>query len=228
MRVDPKWTTAVKSTGADTLKTQPTLLSRVRRGDEEGWTRFYAMYENFIYSCGRAAGLTPEESRDLVQETMITVQHYITHFVPDPHRGKFRTWLRTIVQSRIADQFRKKKSNPLEKSAAGPIPDDSTQTSTTHRIPNVNEVELDRLIDGQLEQAILSEARRITKEMVAIEQYQAYDLFDVQELSAGNVALSLGISPVAVRVRACRVRQCVKRQARRIAAQLERRRPGAR
>jgi hypothetical protein len=34
-------------------------------------------------------------------------------------------------------------------------------------------VELDRLIDGKLEQAILSEARKLVKEKVRMEDYQA-------------------------------------------------------
>src|SRR5204862_7816569 len=106
---------SVKPDPADTLKTRPTLLSKVRRGDEDGWSRFYALYEDFIYSAGRGAGLSNEESKDVVQEAMITVRNYIGNFVPDESRGRFRTWLRKIVQSRIADQYRKKKRNPLEK-----------------------------------------------------------------------------------------------------------------
>lgn len=51
--------------------------------------------------------------------------------------------------------------------------DGNSATSTTNRIPNLNEVELDRLIDGKLEQAILSEARRFAKEKVRMEDFQA-------------------------------------------------------
>jgi RNA polymerase sigma factor (sigma-70 family) len=212
IRVKPK---------ADTFKTRPTLLSKVRRGDEEGWTQFYELYSDFIRSAGRAAGLSHEESQDLVQETMITVRNYIDGFVPDRNRGRFRTWLRKIVQSRIADQYRKKKRNPLER-VVGRSSSADSETSTTARIPNLNEVELDRLIDGKLEQAILTEARRVAREKVRAEDYQAYDLFEVRELSAREAAAVLGISPVTVRVRTFRVRRMVARQARRILKMLER------
>src|SRR5438093_11737417 len=148
----------VKPDRADTLKTRPTLLSKVRRGDEDSWSRFYELYNDFIYSAGRAAGLSHEESKDLVQEVMVTIRNYINRFVPDENRGRFRTWLRKIVQSRIADQYRKKKRNPLERLGC-PQPSEDSATSTTNRIPDLNEVELDRLIDGKLEQAILTEAR---------------------------------------------------------------------
>jgi len=212
---------SVKPDPADTLKTRPTLLSKVRRGDEDGWSRFYELYEDFIYSAARGAGLSHEESKDVVQEAMITVRDYISNFVPDKSRGRFRTWLRKIVQSRIADQYRKKKRNPLEKLEAHPAAEESA-TSTTLCIPDLNEVELDRLIDGKLEQAVLSEARKLVRQKVRMEDYQAYDLFEFHGLGARDVAISLGISAVTVRVRVFRIRRAVERELRRIIKMLER------
>src|SRR5437016_10939774 len=204
---------SVKPDPADTLKTRPTLLSKVRRGDEDGWSRFYELYEGFIYSAARGAGLSHEESKDVVQETMITVRNYVSDFVPDQNRAKFRTWLRRIVQSRIADQYRKKKRNPLEKVVREDCASwDESATSATNRIPDLNEVELDRIVDGKLEQAILAEARKLVKEKVRMEDYQAYDLFAIQELSAKDVAISLGLSAVTVRVKVFRVRRAVDRE----------------
>jgi RNA polymerase sigma-70 factor (ECF subfamily) len=212
----------MKQGGSDDLKTRPTLLSKVRRGDEEGWGHFYELYRDFIYSAARGAGLSHEESEDVVQETMLSVRNYIAGFTPDQNRAKFRTWLRKIVHSRIGDQYRKKKRNPLEKTVGdNRESSEESATSTTNRIPDLNEVELDRLVDGKLEQAILAEARRLTKGKVRMEDYQAYDLFAVQGLSAPEVAVSLGISAVTVRVRAFRVRRVVNRELRRIVRMLE-------
>jgi DNA-directed RNA polymerase specialized sigma24 family protein len=152
---------------------------------------------------------------------MLTVRNYIDRFVQDESRGRFRTWLRRIVHSRIADQYRKKKRNPLANAPKEPPTEDSA-TSTTNRIPNLSEVELDRLVDGKWELAVLAEARRRVKEKVRMEDYQAYDLFEVQELSARDVALSLAIDVTTVRVRAFRIRHAVAREVRRIARLLER------
>jgi DNA-directed RNA polymerase specialized sigma24 family protein len=96
------------------------------------------LYSDFIYSAGRAASLSHEESKDVVPEAMVTVRNCINRFVPDENRGRFRTWLRKIVQSRIADQYRKKKRNPLERADHRPPSEDSA-TSTTNRIPDLNE-----------------------------------------------------------------------------------------
>jgi RNA polymerase sigma-70 factor (ECF subfamily) len=215
--------TNVKPVAEDTLKTRPSLLSKVCREDEDGWSQFYDLYEDFIYSAARGSGLSREESQDVVQETMITVRNYINRFVPDEKRGKFRTWLRKIVSTRISDQYRRKRRNPLEKTLPrDACPEDEDRpTSTTNRIPNPTEVELDRLIDRKLEQAILNKAREMAKESVTMENFQAYDLYDLQEMSASDVAKSLGLSPVTVRVRAFRARQEVNRQARRIVKRLE-------
>ncbi len=209
--------TIVKPEATDTLKTRPTLLSKVRRGDEDGWNKFYELYRGFIYSAARAAGLSHEESRDVVQDTMITVQNYVGGFRPDENRARFRTWLRKVVHSRIADQYRRKKRNPLENRAEQPSPvSEETATSTTDRIPDLNEIELARIIDGKLEETIITEARRLTKENVRMEHYQAYDLFAIQGLSAADVAISLGIKSVTVRVWAFRVRRVVDAHMRRI------------
>src|SRR5437667_11207114 len=96
--------TDMKPDATDTLKTHPTLLSKVRRGDEDGWSRFYELYEDFIYSAARGAGLSHEESKDVVQEAMITVRDYISNFVHHKSRVRSRTWRRKIVQSCMADQ----------------------------------------------------------------------------------------------------------------------------
>jgi DNA-directed RNA polymerase specialized sigma24 family protein len=85
----------------------------------------------------------------------------------------------------------------------------------------LSEVELDRLVDEKLEQALLEEARNRSKEKVRMEDYQAYDLFAIQELTAREVAASLGISPVTVRVRAFRVRRIVQQELRRICRMIE-------
>jgi RNA polymerase sigma factor (sigma-70 family) len=202
---------------AHTLKTRPTLLSKVRHGDEDGWSRFYELYRGFIYSAARSAGLPHEDATDVVQETMVSVQNYIANFVPDATRGKFRTWLQRIVRSRIADRYRRKKCSPLDHvPQTFQAPSDETGTSPSERIANPREIELERLIDEKLEHALMEEARNRAKEKVRMEDYQAYDFFAVQQLTAKDVAISLRISPVTVRVRAHRVRRVVQRELRSI------------
>ena len=210
-----------KSEDQDTFKTQTTLLSKVRRDDEDGWSRFYEFYKGFVHAAAVGAGLSQDEASDVVQETMITVRNHVAGFTPDKKRAKFRTWLGTIVRSRIVDQLRRKRRSPLEKVVNPPADANDSGTCFLHRLPDRKEVELDRLIDGKLEEAILEEARRCTKALVKPGHYQIYDLFSVHELSAAEVAKTLGIKLVTVRVTSMRVRKIVNREARRIARQIE-------
>jgi RNA polymerase sigma-70 factor (ECF subfamily) len=211
-----------RSDETDVFKTRDSLLFKVQQGDEQGWTEFYGMYEDFIYSAGRGAGLSHEESRDVVQEVMISVQNYVRQFVPDKGRARFRTWLGRIVQCRIADQYRKKNRNPLEKAHLEDATDGSV-TSFTNRLPDPTETELDRLIDEKFEQAVLTEARRAIKATIRTEDYQAYELFCVKDLPARKVAAALAMNAVTVRVRAFRVRHAVAREIRRIVRRLDER-----
>ena len=54
-----------------------------------------------------------------------------------------------------------------------------------------------------------------------MEDYQAYDLFQIKELGAREVALSLDINPATVRVRSFRVRQAIQKEIRSILKRLE-------
>ncbi|MBK7999665.1 MAG: RNA polymerase sigma factor [Verrucomicrobia bacterium] len=213
---------SVKPGADETLKTRPSLLSKIRRDDEDGWTRFYDLYEDFIYLAARGARLSHQESQDVVQETIITVRKYIHSFVPDADRGKFRTWLRTLAASRIADHYRERGRNPLEMTNSVDFnsAEDEPATSTTNRIPDLNAEALDRMIDRKLEQAILNKARALAKEIVSVENYQAYDLRVLQEKTAKQVARCLGVNAVTVRVRAFRTKREVNRQVRRIVKEL--------
>jgi DNA-directed RNA polymerase specialized sigma24 family protein len=103
----------------------------------------------------------------------------------------------------------------VERAAIEPLSEDSA-TSATNRIPDLNPAELDRLIDGKLEEAVLAEARRLAKEKVRAADYQAYGFFGIHGMKASDVAVSLNISPATVRVRALRVRRVIEREIGRI------------
>lgn len=212
----------MSSKNDDIYETQPALISRVQENDEDGWTEFYQLYRDFIRASAQAAGLNHEEGNDVVQESMVSVRKYIEGFEPDSERAKFRTWLRKIVRSRIADQFRKKRRNPLEhRTDETRKPDDGSQTSFTNRIPDLNEVELDRVIDGKLEQAILDEARGRAQRIVKPRDYEVYDLFAIRGMSAAEVAKKLQINATTVRVKTFRVRRIVDQETRRIVKSME-------
>lgn len=210
----------MKSEETDALRTRTSLLSAVQKGDEDAWTEFYRLYWGYIYSVARRSGLSNEECEDLVQETMVAVKKHVGSFVPDQRRARFRTWLRTIVRSRVIDCLRRKRHDPLllTNPSAGRAQGDSAggSTATINRLPDLNGPELDRLLDRTWEQNLLAEAREKAKKKVRMRHYQAYYLLNVREMSTREAAKSLGVNAVTARVWAFRVRSEVLQQMRQI------------
>ncbi len=201
----------------DELRTRPSLLSKVRRGDEAGWQEFYQFYQKFIYSLAVRASLSHEEACDVVQETMVSVNRYIAEFKVDADRAKFRTWLRKIISSRIADKKRKLQRDPLAHAASGPDRvTNSNRTPTIHKIVDNAEDAVDELFDLQLKESALAEARDRVRRKAKVEHFQAFDLFETEQMSARDVAQTLGIGEALVRLRAFRIRMAISREAKKI------------
>ena len=91
-----------------TLKTRASLIERVRNcQDQASWQDFFDTYWRLIYSTAHKAGLSDEESQDVVQETMLCVSRRMPTFRYDPARS-FKAWLLNMTRWRIVDQFRKR------------------------------------------------------------------------------------------------------------------------
>jgi RNA polymerase sigma factor (sigma-70 family) len=206
----------VSANQADEYQTRPSLLSKVRRGDEHAWNEFYQFYSKFIYSLALRAALTPDEANDIVQDTMVSVNRYIADFQVDSERAKFRTWLRTIVSSRIADKKRKLKRDPLAQVADG-----NTGTDKSNRTPTINriadtEVDFSDMFDRQLKESAVAEAKDRVRRKAKVDHFQVYDLFETEQMSARDVAKTLGIGEALVRLRSFRIKMAIAAEARRI------------
>lgn len=87
---------------SDAPITRPRLLLRVRdANDNAAWTEFVEIYTPLIYRYCRQHGLQDAASADVAQESMRAVARSIAKFEYDPHRGKFRNWLLTVVQNKM-------------------------------------------------------------------------------------------------------------------------------
>ena len=82
--------------------TRPSLLLRVRdAGNAEAWRDFDAIYRPMLFRFARSRGLGDAEAEDVVQHCFTAVQHHIRSFDYDPSRGRFKGWLRTLVNNRV-------------------------------------------------------------------------------------------------------------------------------
>src|SRR5690348_10326975 len=120
--------------------TSGSLLIKIRDPqDYEAWYEFYNRYEPIIHRVALSRGLSDSEAQDVVQETMLSVKNKIGQFEYDPVKGKFKSWLMTLVGWRIDDQFRKRDRRmlPLTKDDAG-----SERTPAAARVPDPHSCEL--------------------------------------------------------------------------------------
>lgn len=92
---------------------QPTDAALVRMAKEGSLEAFSSLYERYlpmVYS--RVRYTVPESDvEDVTQEIFIAVMKSLTSFKGN---AKFSTWLRTLVNRRVADYYRKRNSAEME------------------------------------------------------------------------------------------------------------------
>ncbi len=87
--------------------TRPSLLLRIRdRGDVAAWHLFDALYRPMLERFAQARGLSPADAEDVAQHCLAQIAEHIGEFAYDPARGRFKGWLRTLVNNRIRNLIR--------------------------------------------------------------------------------------------------------------------------
>ncbi|MFH1417663.1 MAG: sigma-70 family RNA polymerase sigma factor [Planctomycetota bacterium] len=87
--------------------TRASLLVRIKdRHDTEAWRMFDAIYRPMLYRFSVSRGLDHAQAEDVVQQCMVAVNSHINSFEYDPRKGRFKGWLRTMVNNRIRNLAR--------------------------------------------------------------------------------------------------------------------------
>ena len=150
------------------LPTRPTLLGRLKNvEDQASWDDFFNTYWKLIYGVAIKSGLNKEEAKDVVQETLISVSKAITKFEYNPEVCSFKTWLRTIIRRRIADQFRKR---PRECLANDSFRNTETATSPIDKIPDAEDDRPDMIWEGEWQKTVIDVALERLKRRLSAEQ----------------------------------------------------------
>jgi len=87
------------------------MLAQVRAADGNAWRLLVQLYSPLVYSHCRRARLSPEDSRDIVQEVFRVVHCSLDGFRRD-RPGSFRKWLSTVTQNLVVDFFRRCEREP--------------------------------------------------------------------------------------------------------------------
>ncbi len=93
-----------------TQTTHVSLLARLAEGPQSAaWREFWDRYGELIHGMARRQGVQPADCDDVVQDVLLALTQAMPGFEYDPARGKFRSYLKTIVLRAIFRKRRRKR-----------------------------------------------------------------------------------------------------------------------
>ena len=96
------------STTNDPWKTRITLLERIKKpNNQDAWEDFCSYYKQYPYHILRRMNIGISESEDISQLVLIKMWDKLPSFELDKDRGKFRSWLATVVRNQANDHIKK-------------------------------------------------------------------------------------------------------------------------
>lgn len=162
--------------------TRFSLLARVRDPDNSrAWSEFDRIYRPILFRFVLARGVRPGDAEDIVQRCMLTVAQRIGRFAYDPRRGRFRSWLAKLAESRVRDFLRSARHVPAvgEQLDRLPAPDPSPETT------------FERIWEEEHLRYCLEELR---SELDAT-SYEAFRDYALLERPAAEVCRDFGLQP---------------------------------
>jgi RNA polymerase sigma-70 factor (ECF subfamily) len=92
------------------LTTHASLLARLAEGvDPTAWAEFHDRYRDLIRGFAGRQGLQPADCDDVTQEVLLNLSKSVNRFAYDPAKGKFRSYLRTMVINTIRQRRRQER-----------------------------------------------------------------------------------------------------------------------
>jgi RNA polymerase sigma factor (sigma-70 family) len=199
------------------IPTRESLLSRLKDWeDDKSWREFFGIYRKLLFSFAVKAGLSEQESEEVVQETIISVAKTIKEFQYDPKRCSFKSWLRHLAQKRIADAFRRRARQPQAARSART----STQTAAIERLPDPNAANLEDLWEEEWRKELLEAAVARVKLEVSGKQYQMFDFHVLKKMPVQKVTSTLGVSAAQIYLAKHRISRLIKKEVSRLEKQM--------
>jgi len=94
----------------DRWETRQTLLQRAKDPeDHQAWDEFAKYYKQFIHVVLYRMSFRPSDYQDVEQEILVTIWKNIHRFETDENRGRFRSWLSSLIRNKVIDYIRKSK-----------------------------------------------------------------------------------------------------------------------
>jgi RNA polymerase sigma-70 factor (ECF subfamily) len=165
--------------------TRFSLLLRIKDlNDSDAWAEFDAIYRPILRRYALARGLQAADVDDVIQHCMTAVHAHIPTFQYDKSRGRFKAWLRTIVNNRVKNLLRDRRER---------IGDSGDFRQMESREPPVEDAFESLWMEEHLRHAL----RLLRAEVDAI-SFTAFEEYAVRERPVEDVCAELGLTPNAL------------------------------
>ena len=183
--------------------THTTLLARLSAGhDSAAWTEFVDRYGMLIRRFCMLRGLQNSDADDVLQDVLVDLNRAMPNFRYDPAKGKFRSYLKTVVIHAIARKFRQ----PAPQAGLGDI--------ASAILPASDDAAAEEAWEHEWRQYHLAHAMRAVRGEFAEKEILAFERYALAGDAVKRVATDLNMSPD-------HVYQAKSRITRRLAALIE-------
>ncbi len=164
--------------------THLSLMERVRDNrDEIAWQEFYDVYKSLIYRYARQRHLSDADAEEIVGQCFEKLSSEMSRFEFRPTRGRFKTWLKKLVNNKI--------TNLLDKRCReGLLPNSDLDARTA--------VAPDAMWDRTWKQEVLNYCVQRARAKVSTQNYQIFRLSVYEGWAADQIGESLGLKPEQV------------------------------
>ena len=179
---------------------ETTLLNRLRNGDEDAYELLVRTYGGRMLAVARGLVRHEEDARDVVQAAFLSAFKGLSAFNGE---CQLSTWLHRIVVNAALMRLRTRRRKP-EESIEAMLP---TYLEDGHHTQDFTEwaLQADRLLEQKETRATV----RAAIAMLPESHRTVLMLRDIQEMTTEEVALQLGITANAVKIRLHRARQAL-------------------
>lgn len=198
----------------NTFKTRETLIRALKTDDDRAWADFYELYAPIIVNFARKRGCSKELAEDVLQETTMVLMRYLKNFEYDRNKGRFKSLLFKITDSKIIDAFRRcGKISKLEKSELlSKMPVSGAEPYLAER---------EALWDREWKERILRESLQEVKKRVKPRTFRCFEELYLNERPVKDVSKEMNISPNLMAQHKFKVMKIIAETAKKIIGEYE-------
>lgn len=163
------------------------FVANLKELNDDVWSEFYDNYSELILNFAKKRGCSHELAQDVLQETVMALFRYLPKFKYDKNKGKFRSLLFKITESKIVDAFRRNNQmNHLR---------NSEDFNNSQNVFEEDRKHIAHLWDEAMDEIFLVKAMHIVKEKVNPKTYKCFENVFLKGMSVKDVSEKLKIPP---------------------------------